>query len=679
MDEQSNTQQDPVQLFMDGVSHLTGYLHRSLTLMKELDLQATEIGRTLKEKEEEYICRLHQRKKRKHPEEVTSSETNSVNNPGTNYDTFNERSRKINKDLTMLQKKKDYIGSDAEDANKKEQNKQSFRGIKLKIRREHLEDENQKENVKGEEKEKHITNSENPTTLNKTEDTVTEKGNDIRKNENKENEPNMNSVFSVDQEGEIAESKRIKIDIKYSKELENMVKEETPKDLPEGKEKKEISHNRVNNLNNDYLRNNSDSSEDEQETEEMKKYFIEINSDRNKCMDLLREKISINNQISLMIKQDYEKLKKQFDNLYAEMEKKGESFNSVQDGLHLNKYSFNDLENYFHSTSNHAYSYTNEHKPSSSYLYSSVYTKNRNNYSRYNSTVHNIEQKQKNEENESVSSKSVYRSKNFKNMETNNTNEKIKRNKKSRKNKKEPTNETTNSNENSQITDLYTKPTKNINEKSGTHGLKINTSTTSKGSSTNKLQTAFTNNAPYENEEKNKNKNKSKSNVNHQNSLESIGNISSLSTTKKKQTEKSKTESTKEKNKATQAVSTISDKNNTQKAFTYSQEKKISSSDETQQKNNNSFTADCNYIKEDSEEGICPVCEKGESAFAEFEMVCCDACNKWFHFECVNYQNDDGDENWFCPKCLTTDATVVNKTASNTNMSTTANNKKDKK
>ncbi|PFH31783.1 PHD-finger domain-containing protein [Besnoitia besnoiti] len=53
----------------------------------------------------------------------------------------------------------------------------------------------------------------------------------------------------------------------------------------------------------------------------------------------------------------------------------------------------------------------------------------------------------------------------------------------------------------------------------------------------------------------------------------------------------------------------------------------------------------------DAWEGICPVCHKGESSECN-NMVACDACNQWFHFECVGYSAEtQEDDAWFCPQC----------------------------
>ncbi|KAF8817783.1 PHD-finger domain-containing protein [Cardiosporidium cionae] len=59
--------------------------------------------------------------------------------------------------------------------------------------------------------------------------------------------------------------------------------------------------------------------------------------------------------------------------------------------------------------------------------------------------------------------------------------------------------------------------------------------------------------------------------------------------------------------------------------------------------------------EEDLWDGICPICQKGESETHQHMMVGCDACNNWFHFECVNY-NATGSEDaaWFCPQCIAT-------------------------
>lgn len=35
------------------------------------------------------------------------------------------------------------------------------------------------------------------------------------------------------------------------------------------------------------------------------------------------------------------------------------------------------------------------------------------------------------------------------------------------------------------------------------------------------------------------------------------------------------------------------------------------------------------------------------------EMVQCDSCDLWFHFDCVNVSSDVAHMNWYCQKCLT--------------------------
>ncbi|EUD64938.1 hypothetical protein C922_04670 [Plasmodium inui San Antonio 1] len=59
--------------------------------------------------------------------------------------------------------------------------------------------------------------------------------------------------------------------------------------------------------------------------EQLENLLNEIISDREQCIALLKEKICINNQISYLIKTDFDRVKSQHDKLFVEMEMNGES------------------------------------------------------------------------------------------------------------------------------------------------------------------------------------------------------------------------------------------------------------------------------------------------------------------------------------------------------------------
>ena len=49
----------------------------------------------------------------------------------------------------------------------------------------------------------------------------------------------------------------------------------------------------------------------------------------------------------------------------------------------------------------------------------------------------------------------------------------------------------------------------------------------------------------------------------------------------------------------------------------------------------------------------CPVCHGREEEEEEGIMwVCCDKCNTWYHFECVNINDDDVPETFLCFHCM---------------------------
>eukprot|EP00914_Ancora_sagittata_P027357 GHVO01053487.1.p1 GENE.GHVO01053487.1~~GHVO01053487.1.p1 ORF type:complete len:340 (+),score=79.45 GHVO01053487.1:32-1021(+) len=54
----------------------------------------------------------------------------------------------------------------------------------------------------------------------------------------------------------------------------------------------------------------------------------------------------------------------------------------------------------------------------------------------------------------------------------------------------------------------------------------------------------------------------------------------------------------------------------------------------------------------DEESSICPECGLQDSNGDILKMVCCDRCNRWFHFACVLYMEEPSDDsNWYCKEC----------------------------
>lgn len=46
---------------------------------------------------------------------------------------------------------------------------------------------------------------------------------------------------------------------------------------------------------------------------------------------------------------------------------------------------------------------------------------------------------------------------------------------------------------------------------------------------------------------------------------------------------------------------------------------------------------------------VCPKCGFGEHD--DDEMVACDGCDNWYHFNCVQFDKHRAEEQWYCPAC----------------------------
>lgn len=59
-------------------------------------------------------------------------------------------------------------------------------------------------------------------------------------------------------------------------------------------------------------------------------------------------------------------------------------------------------------------------------------------------------------------------------------------------------------------------------------------------------------------------------------------------------------------------------------------------------------------------ESNCELCEQPDDAE---DMVACDHCKKWYHFQCAYVGEDVANVSWSCPACTATTAAPASKTA----------------
>ena len=59
-----------------------------------------------------------------------------------------------------------------------------------------------------------------------------------------------------------------------------------------------------------------------------------------------------------------------------------------------------------------------------------------------------------------------------------------------------------------------------------------------------------------------------------------------------------------------------------------------------------------------NEEKSCNLCDETDND----EMVSCDDCQSWFHFNCVNVDSTKEDKDWSCEKCARQRETMINET-----------------
>ncbi|KAI4841507.1 uncharacterized protein MKS88_000045 [Plasmodium brasilianum] len=429
---------DSLHVFMDSVFHLTGYLHRLLFLMKELDKKEYDINKTIQEKEELYLENLNyihkvklEKYSNKHNNNVESNaESDSLNEyvsrnngsstaavamnvmieqdkDGNKRDVlldlsksdhhFSEKKNKgktgsnegsVNtEDITIQRKKNKNCNNEATSISsyvilkENAQNKKDSAvmgdslepsaalptlgidnycnaktNVKLVIVKEEILDEYGKDEVQVKsEYASHVDNYDN------NDDGNNDRGNNTSGNNTSGNNTSGNNTSGNNTSGNNISGNNISGNNNRYREGETKGEydsvastgsqkvrsfESALNSSEHRKVKKEREHKNNREQNNNattltYIKmeehTHKGNSDDEEGTCEIKKprtvfnetelneYLNEIMHDREQCMALLREKICINNQISYMIKNNYEKLKNQYDKLFTEMEMNGET------------------------------------------------------------------------------------------------------------------------------------------------------------------------------------------------------------------------------------------------------------------------------------------------------------------------------------------------------------------
>ncbi|SBT33146.1 conserved Plasmodium protein, unknown function [Plasmodium ovale wallikeri] len=348
---------DSAHVFMENIYHLTGYLHRLLFLMKELDIKEHTINENIKEKEEIYLNNLdHIHKSKTEKQQRSNNDESNMEIESLNEGSYKNNPHEViqgeeeKKEETQLYRWLNNEGTISNNGEKRTDNPISTSTSNEFVKKERKGDGILK-NFEGDILS-HITKQD--TKVEITDEEVKEKCRDDHECKGRR--------FSRDdrQEKRQKSQKRQKLQqSEYAKNIENEqnVNESMDRGELEKKRKRERRENSgeggqyphddfINNASNyDFMEDhgenhtctyNINSGDEETYTEnknqvtifnedELDVYLSEIINEREQCMALLREKICINSQISHMIRNYYEKLKKQYDKLYTEMEMNGES------------------------------------------------------------------------------------------------------------------------------------------------------------------------------------------------------------------------------------------------------------------------------------------------------------------------------------------------------------------
>ncbi|CAA9987068.1 conserved Plasmodium protein, unknown function [Plasmodium knowlesi strain H] len=330
---------DSAQVYMENVLHITGYLHRLLFLMKELDFKEHKINKLIQEKEEIYLENLNYLSK------------NKIDRQGT-Y--LTGQSSMQNEDLPL----------EFENQNCEAECAQLSGGCD-----ENDMDPSEAHPVRIKEEE----HSEGEGKIRAVDPTMERSSHDCQRNDpmdSAQREGNSDHL-SYDKETPDEQSGDLPLEAKtHNADIRPVVRKGVKREVPTDDEKKgkasneedRVVHN-VENLNGNScggaikttLKSEDDpittqiykkkkitqdmayaNTDDEAKNqvcrpiqryteEELENLLDEIINDREQCMALLKEKICINNQISYLIKTDFDRVKRQHDKLFVEMEMNGES------------------------------------------------------------------------------------------------------------------------------------------------------------------------------------------------------------------------------------------------------------------------------------------------------------------------------------------------------------------
>ncbi|ANQ06978.1 Uncharacterized protein PCOAH_00015260 [Plasmodium coatneyi] len=304
---------DSAQIYMENVLHITGYLHRLLFLMKELDFKEHKINKQIQEKEEIYLENLNYLSK------------NRIDRQGT-Y--LTGQSSMQNEDL-LLEFENENCEAECVQLNgggdENDVDPWGSRQVRIKEEQSGGEDPAGGGDPTGcidptvEEAVQREDNSHHPTSDREKSDAP---GGELPM-EGKTNSGHSTPVEpkGVKQEVPTDDEKKGEAEKEEDRAAHNIAELNAyPNAHPCGEPANPALHNGDDEGKNQVCRPIQRYTE-----EELEDLLNEIISDREQCIALLKEKICINNQISYLIKTDFDRVKSQHDKLFVEMEMNGES------------------------------------------------------------------------------------------------------------------------------------------------------------------------------------------------------------------------------------------------------------------------------------------------------------------------------------------------------------------
>ncbi|KJP86196.1 hypothetical protein AK88_04167 [Plasmodium fragile] len=315
---------DSAQIYMENVLHITGYLHRLLFLMKELDFKEHKINKLIQQKEEIYLAHLNHWSK------------NKIDRQGT-YLTGQSSMQNDDRLLEFENRNCETEGVDLP----------GKRHVRIK----------EEEHSGGEEPTAGADPAaeETPHDCHRNEPTDAASESSLKSTSHKAAKHSTShrrkkaDALQGDPPGERKGVKReVQTDDEQKGEAQNVsdmnnhpcgeptrppVKDEADLALHNGEDppnthpyKKKNSNQYMPSANTDDEGKSQVCTSTQMYTEEECEHLLnEIISDREQCIALLKEKICINNQIAYLIKTDFDRVKSQHDKLFVEMEMNGES------------------------------------------------------------------------------------------------------------------------------------------------------------------------------------------------------------------------------------------------------------------------------------------------------------------------------------------------------------------